>query len=294
MKRLMFLAVLLVFSAVAFAQDSQKLPDDLNLLVGKKVIVGRMPLCQPGAYTTNLTYSGKQATVVSLKPARVSNFSNAALSRMPPEMRARMEDMHKAATLLFQFEDGVKLDSCAPMGPSKLSENLELAPGEKIEAPTPKPVVVAAAAVPSTPQECPVVVTKLSSGNSFAHQFADSMTSSQFERDLDRSAHGGRDKHYLDMRMKNAGTKPIQGIEAVVVYLNKMGDETTRDTVVSQNKNSIKPGEEYKEYTMDRAELSQNGAGETTLYINRVRFDDNTYWQDNGSHSCSMTTKVKS
>jgi hypothetical protein len=51
MKRLMFLAVLLVFSAVAFAQDSQKLPDDLNLLVGKKVIVGRMPLCQPGAYT---------------------------------------------------------------------------------------------------------------------------------------------------------------------------------------------------------------------------------------------------
>ena len=54
--------------APADAAPTPRLPDDLNLLVGKNVIVGRLPLCVPNSYTANLAYAGKPATVVSYTP----------------------------------------------------------------------------------------------------------------------------------------------------------------------------------------------------------------------------------
>lgn len=63
-----------------------------------------------------------------------------------------------------------------------------------------------------------------------------------FQRQLDETAHGGHGKHYLDMRMRNNSSKPVAGIESVVLYSNKMGDETLRDTLDSQNTKPIKPG----------------------------------------------------
>jgi len=138
------------------------------------------------------------------------------------------------------------------------------------------------------------VVTKVTSGDGgFGHALAEGLTTSEFQRQLDQTAHGGHSKHYLDMRMRNNSSKPIAAIESVVVYANKMGDETMRDTLVSQNTKPIKPGEEHKSYAMDRAERTQNGTGDVILYISRVRFEDNTFWQDNGSHSCSLSNKVK-
>jgi hypothetical protein len=295
-------------------QQPQPLPDNLNLLIGKKVVIGRIPLCVPKTFNTNLTYSGKTATVVSLKPGNMPRFSPSVLSRMAPDMRAKMEDMQKGGILLFQFEDGIQLDSCAAMGPKMLSDNLELAPGETIAPPAAQPATSAAAqanpaalvsgapsaspapasATPSTPQECPVVVTKVTSGDGgFGHALAEGMTTSEFQRQLDQTAHGGNSKHYLDMRMRNNSSKPIAAIESVVIYTNKMGDETTRDTLVSQNPKPIKPGEEHKSYSMDRSEKMQNGVGNVILFVSRVRFEDNTFWQDNGSHSCSLSSKVK-
>lgn len=44
-----------------------------------------------------------------------------------------IEDARKAATILLQFEDGTQLDSCAPIGPNKLSEYFELAPGQTLQ-----------------------------------------------------------------------------------------------------------------------------------------------------------------
>ncbi len=298
------------------AQQPQPIPDDLNLLVGKKVIIGRMPLCVPKTFNTNLTYSGKTATVVSLKPGNMHKLSANVLNRMAPDMRARLEDMQKGGILLFQFEDGTQLDSCAAMGPKTISENLELAPGETIATSAAQPGAAAGlqpqgnpvapgpehaansgtASAPSSaaPQDCPVVITKVASTDGgFGHALADAMTTSEFQRQLDQTTHGGQSKHYLDMRLRNNSSKHIAGIESVVIYRNKMGDETTRDTLVSQNTKPIKPGEEHKSYAMDRSERVQNGAGNLTLYISRVRFEDNTFWQDNGSHSCSMSNKVK-
>ncbi|MGB8582944.1 MAG: hypothetical protein WCD47_19150 [Candidatus Sulfotelmatobacter sp.] len=149
--------LIVVMSAIACLGQEQNSIQDLNLLVGKQVIVQRIPLCQPGTYTTVLTYSGKQATVVSLKPYKSPYpISQAVLDKMPPAARAMIEDQLKAATLLLQFEDGTKLDTCAPIGPSKFSDSFELAPGQTLPAPpsvattpTPAPTPnVAATALP--------------------------------------------------------------------------------------------------------------------------------------------------
>jgi len=264
-------------------------------LVGKQVNVQRMPLCQPGTYTADLSHAGKQATVLSAKPNNmIPALPPRALSRLTPEMRALVEDQQKAATLLLQFGDGTKLDSCAPLGPKMLAGYLEIVPGQTlVPVSHPVPTTAASSAV-TTSQECPVAVTKVTSGDGgFGHGLADSLTTSEFERQLDQTTHEGRAKHYLDMRMHNNSMKPIRAIESVAVYSNVMGDESIHDALVSQNTKPIKPGEEYKSYFMDRSLQSANGKGEVTVYIQRIRFEDGTFWQDNGSHSCALISQIK-
>jgi hypothetical protein len=39
-----------------------------------------------------------------------------------------LDDQQKAATLLLQFEDGTKLETCTPIGPQGLAYYLELVP----------------------------------------------------------------------------------------------------------------------------------------------------------------------
>jgi hypothetical protein len=276
----------------------QQLPltiEDPAQLVGKQVNVQRLPLCQPGTYSADLSHAGKQATVISVKPRKLPAMSQRSLDRMTPEVRELMADQQKAATVLFQFEDGAKLDTCAPVGPKRLAESLELVQGQTLE-----PVALttnSSAATPpvsTAPQECPVVVTKVtSSDGGFSHALADNLTSSEFERQLDKTAHGGKEKHYLDMRMQNNSSKPVRAIESTVVYANAMGDTSVKDSLISQNKSAINPGGEYKSFFMDRSLQSANGRGDVTVYISRIRFEDNTFWQDNGSHSCSLTSRIK-
>jgi hypothetical protein len=62
---------------------------------------------------------------------------------------------------------------------------------------------------------------------------------------------------------------------------------------LTQNNKAIKPDEEYKSYAVDTGARSSNGIGDVTVYVSRVRYEDNTFWQDNGSHSCSLITKIK-
>jgi hypothetical protein len=100
---------------------------NLAQLVGKRVKALRMPLCQPSTYTTDITYAGKEAKVLSaVKQTMIPPFSPTTLSRLQPEMRALLEDSYAAVTLLLQFDDGTKLDSCAPIGPSKIENYVEL------------------------------------------------------------------------------------------------------------------------------------------------------------------------
>jgi hypothetical protein len=141
--------VMVVMIGIACFGQEQSSIQDFSVLVGKQVIVQRIPLCQPGTYNTVLTYSGKQATVVSLKPFKLPYpISQAVLNKMTPAARAMIEDQMKAATLLLQFDDGTKLDTCAPIGPSKFSDSFELAPGQTLP---PSPSVATAPTPVSTP-----------------------------------------------------------------------------------------------------------------------------------------------
>jgi hypothetical protein len=151
-----------------------------------------------------------------------------------------------------------------------------------------------ASSVSLPPQQCPVSVIKATSTDGgFRHVLADGLTTSQLERDLEKARNGGHDAHYLDTRMRNDSLKPIKAIEAFVVYSDKMGDQRARQTILSQNDKSVPPKGEYRGYLVDTPESWRNGKGEVTVYVIRVRFEDDTFWQDNGSHSCALTSKIK-
>ena len=122
---------------------------DLKVLIGKQVIVQRTALCQPGTFTYSLAYAGKPATVVSLKPSNVRPLPPGTLNRLPPATRALMEDQQRAATILVRFEDGTQLDSCAPIGPSTLSNYFELAPGQTLDVTTTLPTDPPSAPAPN-------------------------------------------------------------------------------------------------------------------------------------------------
>ena len=147
--------VVLLMAITGFGQEQQKPIQDLNLLIGKRVTAQRVPLCQPGTYTHVLTYAGKQAIVVSLKPLHLDAMSQNVMDRLPPETRATIEDYRKAATLLVQFDDGTQLDTCTQIPPSKLADYFELAPGETLpnvqHSPTPPRTYAPVASIAVTP-----------------------------------------------------------------------------------------------------------------------------------------------
>ncbi len=139
----------ILFTISAAPQDQQPTLQDPAQLVGKKVNVQRLPLCQPGTYRADLSHAGEEATVLSAMPSKSPKLSQAAIAKFTPELRAMMLDQQKAALLLFQFADGTKLDTCAPFGPNKLSEQLEILPGQTLEPATQS--VASPAATPTAP-----------------------------------------------------------------------------------------------------------------------------------------------
>ena len=127
MKQLYVTLLLLLFAISSLGKEQPVIKDPAKL-VGKKVNVHSIPLCQLGTHTADLTHAGKSATVVSVKPNNTPAMSPAFTSRLNPEARALLDDQQKAATLLLQFEDGVKLETCTPIGPKGLAYYLELVP----------------------------------------------------------------------------------------------------------------------------------------------------------------------
>src|ERR1035441_9120610 len=135
---------------------------DLNVLIGKQVIVRRTALSPPGTFTWSLAYAGKQATVVSLKPSKALSLTPAVMNKLSPAARAILEDQQKAATILVRFEDGTQLDSCMPITPRVLSDHFELAPGQTLDAApasTPVPVSTPVQAANPLPATLPLTTT---------------------------------------------------------------------------------------------------------------------------------------
>jgi hypothetical protein len=293
-------SITLMLAASGFGQskaDDQPKLESLEALVGKIVIAQRIPFCTPGTFTTVFSYAAKQAVVVSLKPSNINIpvLSPSVKRRLPPETVAMMDEQRKAMVILVRFEDGLTLDTCGPVAPSKLSTYFEILPGQM---PDNQPPAATAAMTPSVTafpaQQCPVSVTKATSTNGgFRHALADSMTKSPYERAAEKASNGGHDPHYLDVRMRNDSTQAVKAIEAFAVYTDKMGDPGARQSILSQNEKDIPAKGEYKGYAVDTAERWRNGIGEVTVYVTRVRFHDNSFWQDNGGHSCSLTTNIK-
>jgi hypothetical protein len=124
MKQL-FAALLLLLAVSSFGKERPVIKDPMKL-VGKKVNVHNIRLCQPGAETVDLAHAGKLATVVSAKPTTIPPMPPEFTSRLNAEARDLLYDQQKAATLLLRFEDGTKLDTCTPIGPKELSLNLEV------------------------------------------------------------------------------------------------------------------------------------------------------------------------
>jgi hypothetical protein len=104
--------VLMLLTIPGHGQQGNAVPSELAQMVGKEVVVQRMPFCQPGTYVPILTYAGKHAKVVAAKPFNFPHLSQSTLNRMSPEARANIEDMEKSATVAVQFDDGTKLVTC--------------------------------------------------------------------------------------------------------------------------------------------------------------------------------------
>ena len=121
---------------------------DTAQLVGKKINVKRLPLCELGTYRGDLEHAGMEAVVLSAVASKLPSLQKSALDRMSPGMRDLYLDQQKAALLLLQFEDGAKRDTCAAVGPKQLAQYIELAPGETL-GPAASPAVTPA---PSTDQ----------------------------------------------------------------------------------------------------------------------------------------------
>jgi hypothetical protein len=155
MKRIV---TLLLIVAPCLGQQSQQSIRNLNALVGKRVIVQRATvLCSPGTFNMVQGYVGKEGNVVSVKPSNIQRLSDAALSRLRPDARAMMEEQYNAATILLQFDDGTKLDTCYAINPGRIAVYLELAPGQVLQP-------EAQAASPSAPAS-PVSVPSYSSAS---------------------------------------------------------------------------------------------------------------------------------
>jgi hypothetical protein len=277
--------------------EATPIPDDLALLQGKRVVVGRLALCVPSTFTPNPSYAGKTATVVGFRPNQ--SLNRVSVGMMPIGARAMVENLKKGGILVLQFDDGTKLDTCADMGSNQLSSNLELAPGEKVAIPQPAstplaaPNGIPAVAASDVAQHCPLGVIKVSAGDSFGHMLVDALTTSELQRQIDQVNHGGVEKHYLDIKVRNDSDKPVKAFEFAAVYADKMGDESTSAAFISQNDKTIIPGSFYRASAMDRSLVMQNGTGDVTVYVARVRFSDDTLWSDNGSRSCSMKIPLK-
>ncbi len=277
---------------------------DMKAMVGKKAIAQRMPFYQPGTYIPiSNAYAGQTVTIIDVKPsamfASMPKLTAKQMASLPPEQRENIENVRNACTVVVQFSDGTKADTGAmPVMPTTLASYLEVIQdqptGIASSASNTTPIQASSALVVTTNKDCPVVVTKATSTNGgFGHALADAMTKSEFERAVEKAGAGGNDPHYLDVRMRNGSAKAIRAIEAFVIYADAMGDPGPQTTLLTQNDKNIKPGGEYRGYSVDTSQRSTNGIGDVTVFVSRIRYEDNTFWQDDGSHSCALTTRIK-
>ena len=268
-------AALILFVATGFGQTNIQ---DVSSLVGKQVVVQRTGLCQPGTFNAVLSYAGKTATVLAVTPKNMPQIPQSAMNRIPQgQMRELLEG--KGAILLFKFEDGTELDSCAAITPSTMSDFLALVPGQTIE-PAPRPIT--SNAPPTQPQDCPVSIANLTTGNSFKASMLVSMESQGSSRSIGKS--------FLTVKYQNDSSKEVTGIRFRVSYFNSVQEVQHVSDVITPTGAKLKP---KKSFSVVQPDWVFVGTEKMQLagWVDKVVFADGTSWIDDGTHACKATSK---
>jgi hypothetical protein len=272
--RVLAVAALILFVATGFGQTTIQ---DLSSLVGKQVVVQRTGLCQPGTYNAVLTYAGKTATVLAVTPKHMPQMPQSAMNRIPQgQMRELLEG--KGAIILLKFEDGTELDSCAAITPSTMSDFIALVTGQTLE-PAPRPTT--SNAPPIQPQECPVSITNLTSGNSFKASMLVSMESQGNSRSIGKS--------FLTVKYQNDSNKEVTGIRFRVSYFNSVQEVQHVSDVITPTGAKLKP---KKSFSVVQPDWVFVGTEKMKLsgWVDKVVFVDGTSWSDNGSKVCAAAS----
>jgi hypothetical protein len=273
--RVLVAATLILFVATGFGQTTIQ---DLSSLVGKQVVVQRTALCQPGTFNAVLTYAGKTATVQTVTPKVMPKMPSGAMNRIPEgQMRELLEG--KGAIILFKFEDGTELDSCAAITPSTLSDFIALVPGQTLE-PAPRPTTPNPP--PTQPQDCPVSIANLTTGNSFKASMLVSMESQGNSRSIGKS--------FLTVKYQNDSNKEVTGIRFRVSYFNSVQEIQHVSDVITPTGAKLKP---KKSFSVVQPDWVFVGTEKMQLagWVDKVVFADGTSWSDGGTHACKATSK---
>lgn len=273
--RVLAVAALILFVATGFGQTTIQA---LSSLVGKQVVVQRTGLCQPGTYNAVLTYVGKTATVLAVTPKKMPQIPQSAMNRVPQgQMRELLEG--KGAILLLNFEDGTELDSCAAITPSTMSDFVALVPGQTLE-PAQRPT--SSTAPPTQPQECPVSITNLSSGNSFKASMLVSMESQGNSSSIGKS--------FLTVKYQNDSNKEVTGIRFRVSYFNSVQEVQHVSDVITPTGAKLKPKKSFSVVQPDWVFVGTETM-KLSGWVDKVVFADGTSWSDDGRHVCKATSK---
>lgn len=271
-----YIGLMILLCMTAITSKAQTV-QDLGSLVGKEVVVQRTGLCQPGTYNAVLTYAGKTATVLAVTPKHMPQLSQSIINRMPQgQGRELLEG--KGAIILLKFEDGTELDSCAAITPSTMSNFIALVPGQTPE-PTPAPTPTTST---TQPQECPVSIVSLTSGDSFKASMVMSLESNGKDRSIGKSV--------LMVKYQNDSNKEVTGIRFRVSYYNSVQEVQHVSDLTTPTGAKLKPKKSFSTFQPDWISV---GTEKMHLagWVDKVAFADGTTWSDDGTHACKATSK---
>jgi hypothetical protein len=98
--------------------------------------------------------------------------------------------------------------------------------------------------------------------------------------------------HYLRIEYKNASAKTIIAIRFGVAFVDALA-EADKSVYAYDSDEVVKPGKVAKPYWGDGVYFHQYGTRMGAIaWVEKVRFSDNTFFVDDGSHSCALPKRA--
>lgn len=98
--------------------------------------------------------------------------------------------------------------------------------------------------------------------------------------------------HYLRIEYKNISNKTVIAIRFGVAFVDALAD-VNRSMFAYDSTEIVKPGKTAKPYWGDGAYFHQYGYRmQAIVWLEKARFSDNTFFNDNGSHACGFPAVV--